>query len=206
MADLRTLLDSIDDREGIPECTGWRSDQSIYVYSSVRFAQMFLQAKDPEKAVDYLYAFANHASPSRVWREEQPVKETHSAEICGDMPHNWASVEFIRLVRNLLVLEDFSGVELFPGLPDEWLPTEGNSLILERTPTRFGKMTLILVPDGENGYSLTFIREEGNQKPEYIALNWKNSVAADGEELPSSGGRYFLPLEAGEIRLHLNNE
>ena len=91
-----------------------------------------MQAGQREKAADYLYAFANHASASRVWREEQPVRETHSAEICGDMPPNWASVEFIRLVRNLVVLETFTGVELLPGLPEEWLPRAGDSLVLEK--------------------------------------------------------------------------
>ena len=57
VTDLLRLIDACDDREGIPECTGWRSDQSIYTYSSVRFAQLLLQAGQREKAADYLYAF-----------------------------------------------------------------------------------------------------------------------------------------------------
>lgn len=204
VSDLRTLMDTLDNREGIPECTGWRSDQSIYVYSSVRFAQMYLQAGNAEKAVDYLYAYANHASPSRIWREEQPIKDTHSAEICGDMPHNWASVEFIRLVRNLLVLEEACGVRLFPGLPKEWLPKVGKDLVLERTPTRFGKMSITLRSGDGGGYVFTYKREEGNQRLQYILLHWSGKAVLDGRELKSVDGTYLLPTEEMEITVKLS--
>ena len=70
------------------------------------------------------------------------MKETHSAEICGDMPHNWASVEFIRLVRNLVLLETFTGVELFPGLPEEWLPKPGRQPGSGKNAHPFWKMSL----------------------------------------------------------------
>ncbi len=203
VANLRELMDSIDDREGIPECTGWRSDQSVYVYSSVRFAQMFLQAGNGEKAVDYLYAFANHASPSRVWREEQPVKETHSAEICGDMPHNWASVEFIRLVRNLLVLEEAEGVKLFAGFPEEWLPQKENSLVLERTPTRFGKISIIMDVGEHEGYRLSVIKEQGNQELKYLKLRWNGEAVLEGKKLVSQDGEYELPAAGDQIQLKL---
>ena len=184
-------------------CGGWRSDHSIYTYSSVRFAQLLLQAGQREKAADYLYAFANHASASRVWREEQPVRETHSAEICGDMPHNWASVEFIRLVRNLVVLETFTGVELLPGLPEEWLPRAGDSLVLEKTPTRFGKLSLELSVRGRGGYLLSVAREDGNQQPQYLRLHWAGKAVLDGGELEKSNGKYLLPLEEKQVCIEL---
>lgn len=203
VTDLLRLIDACDDREEIPECTGWRSDQSIYTYSSVRFAQLLLQAGQREKAADYLYAFANHASASRVWREEQPVRETHSAEICGDMPHNWASVEFIRLVRNLVVLETFTGVELLPGLPEEWLPRAGDSLVLEKTPTRFGKLSLELSVRGKGGYLLSVAREDGNQQPQYLGLHWAGKAVLDGGELEKSNGKYLLPLEEKQVCIEL---
>jgi hypothetical protein len=61
--------------------------------------------------------------------------------LSGDMPHNWASAEFIRLVRHLLVLERGESLELLAGLPKEWI-VPGKSLRLERTPTRFGPVTI----------------------------------------------------------------
>jgi len=175
VTNLLRLCDSLDDEEGIPWGTGWRSDESIYVYASVRFAQLFLAAGNEEKAVDYLYAFANHASRSRVWREEQPLKSTHSSDICGDMPHNWASVEFIRLVRNLVLLERNDGILLLPGLPDEWRPEKDNDLRFEQTPTKFGKIDLILKKT-QTGFHLSYHREKGNQEPVFVLLHWKREI------------------------------
>ena len=68
------------------------------------------------KAAEVLYAYANHASPLRAWREEQPPKgENAQAPFVGDMPHNWASAEFIRLTHNLLFLERGAELHLLEG-------------------------------------------------------------------------------------------
>lgn len=175
---LLTLVDSLDDEEGIPYGTGWRPDQSLYGYCSVRFAQLMAAAGLSDKAIDYLYAYANHASPSRVWREEQPLKAKHSSEICGDMPHNWASVEFIRLVRNLVLLERNEGLRLFPALPSQWLPTATESLVFEQTPTKFGKIDLRLELRSDGNYNLTFHRDRGNQEPNFITFTWKGTIVS----------------------------
>lgn len=197
------LLDSIDDREGLPEATGWRADQSIYIYAAGRFGEHMLLCGRPEKAVDYLYAFANHASPAGVWREEQPIKETPCAEICGDMPHNWASVEFIRLVRTLLLLEWDGGMALLPGLPAEWMPTVDNDLYLQATPTAFGKVDLHL-RKAEGGYHLTYTRQTGNQEPRYAALRWPSAPKLNGKLLQAAkDGYWLLPTQAGTYELEL---
>ena len=57
------------------------------------------------------------------------------------MPHNWASAEFIRLVRHLLVFERGDDLELLPAVPKHWLAT-GKSIRVESTPTRFGRVDL----------------------------------------------------------------
>ncbi|MDD3212726.1 MAG: hypothetical protein PHY64_03590, partial [Eubacteriales bacterium] len=198
------LIDSVDEREGLPEGSGWRADQSMYIYAAGRFGEQMLLTGRPEKAVDYLYAFANHASPAGVWREEQPVKETACAEICGDMPHNWASVEFIRLVRTLLLLEWDGGMSLLPGLPKEWLPTAGNDLLLEDTPTAFGKVTLHMAQT-DGGWKLRFTRKPGNQKPGYVTLCWPTQPVCDGVPLTRMAeGKWALPCEAGSFEIRLN--
>ncbi len=200
------LLCSIDRREGLPESTGWRADQSLYAYAAGRFGELMLLAGRPEKAVDYLYAFANHASPAGTWREEQPVKETTCAEICGDMPHNWASVEFIRLVRTLLVLEWDGGMALLPGLPKEWLPTAERDLLLTDTPTAYGKVTLHLTKS-QKGYCLEVQRKPGNQEPRYVTVRWPSAPRLDGELLEKAGeGCWRLPLQTGRYRIELDGE
>ncbi len=138
---LLALYDQIDDEEGIPAETGWLPFRALWNYHAGFAAQAFLYAGNAPKAVDYLYAFANHAAPTRVWREEQSLKETGNGQYVGDMPHNWASAEFIRLVRHLLVFERGDTLELLPGLPSEWL-VPGRRLYVEKTPTRFGPVTL----------------------------------------------------------------
>jgi hypothetical protein len=135
------LLDLRDDEEGIPVSTGWLPYKAIWLYYASFAAHVWLYAGRPDKAVDYLYAFANHASHTRVWREEQSITATGNGQLFGDMPHNWASAEFIRLVRHLLVFERGEVLELLPGLPRAWLKP-GAVVYLERTPTRFGPVTL----------------------------------------------------------------
>lgn len=200
--DLLALVDSIDDEEGIPYGTGWRPDQSLYVYASVRFAQLMVVAGQPQKAGEYLYAFANHASKSRVWREEQPLKSTHSSEICGDMPHNWASVEFIRLVRNLVLTERNDGLLVLPALPQAWLPTDEESLEFKQTPTKFGKVDICMEKLGEKRYRLTFDRENGNQLPAFITLTWKGKVTGPAHR--TGDDTYGIALDAQQTILLLS--
>jgi hypothetical protein len=140
------LLDSVDDEQGIPAETGWLTYRSLWTYYASFAAHAWLYAGRPDKAVDYLYGFANHAAPTRVWREEQPLHATGQEEVCGDMPHNWASAEFVRLVRHLLVFEVGGGLQLLAGVPSEWL-APGASIEVDRTPTRFGAVSLLVSVD-----------------------------------------------------------
>jgi len=57
------------------------------------------------------------------------------------MPHNWASAEFIRLARNLLILERGSDLHLLEGLPPTWL-SPGAETRLEGIYTDFGPASL----------------------------------------------------------------
>lgn len=168
------LLDSVDDREGIPENTGWMCWSAVWPYCSMFDALAWLYSGRGDKAADYLYAFANHAAPARCWREEQALKGTNSEEMCGDMPHNWGSAMFIYVVRNMLLMEKQGNLELFAGLPEEWLPKEDQPLVLEETPTRYGMVTVRLEKSGEK-YILTYERR-GSRAPEKLLLHWNGTV------------------------------
>ena len=138
---LLALFDQLDNRQGLPEGMGWLLDRSLWPYGATFAAQVWLYAGRADKAVDYLYAFANHAAPTRVWREEQSLDVTGHGHSNGDMPHNWASAEFIHLVRNLLVAERGERLDLLFGLPPEW-SRRGAKFRIEKTPTRFGPVTV----------------------------------------------------------------
>ena len=166
--DLLNLLENCDKEEGIPKNTGWMTEEAVWAYSSMFYAEVFLHAGRGEKAADYLYAFANHACAGRCWREEQALRNTNSRAIWGDMPHNWGSAEFIRLVRNMIILEKEESLELLAGLPDEWLPTEENELYIEDSPTKFGCVSVRLTRN-DGKYHLDYCIK-GDRKPNQVII------------------------------------
>jgi hypothetical protein len=165
------LLDLIDDDEGIPANTGWIPHNALWNYSAGFNAHVWLYVGRPDKAIDYLYDFANHATPTRVWREEQSLRSATYEQLVGDMPHNWASAEFIRLARSLLVFEHSGGLDLLVGLAAEWIQPNA-SIRLEATPTRFGAVSLDLTFDDALNATLKLVFETGrSQPPERVMLH-----------------------------------
>ncbi|MGI8416688.1 MAG: hypothetical protein ACR2P2_10905 [Nakamurella sp.] len=135
------LFEVTDDVEGIPAESGWLPYRAVWSYAASFAAHVWLYVDRPDKAIDYLYAFANHAAPTRVWREEQSFRDSQQAQSIGDMPHNWASAEFIRLVRDMLVFEVDDKLRLLSAVPRHWY-RPGAVVTVDRTPTRFGPITL----------------------------------------------------------------
>ncbi len=164
------LLDEIDDEEEVPQESGWLPYRALWNYQAGFAAEVMLYAGHADKAVDYLYGMANHAAPTRVWREEQSLAASDQADFCGDMPHNWASAEFVRLVRHLLVFERGETLELLPGLPAQWVQP-GADVRIEQTPTRFGPVSLLLQWDADEKPHLTFSLDKNwPRKPSSIRL------------------------------------
>ncbi|HET7572632.1 MAG TPA: hypothetical protein VFJ77_08185 [Gaiellaceae bacterium] len=157
VVDFLRLLETLDDDEGIPAETGWTAYAGLWTYYASFAAHVWLYAGRPDKAAAYLYAFANHAAPTRVWREEQSLRSTGNGLFSGDMPHNWASAEFVRLVRDLLVFERGETLDLLAGLPPAWA---AGPVRVERTPTRFGRVGVALA-DAEIAVEL-----DGSRLPE----------------------------------------
>jgi hypothetical protein len=119
--------------------SGW-DEHGIWTYLSSFFAHALLWKGDSAGVVQQLYAFANHASPTLAWREEQTLKE-QSFSPTGDMPHNWASAEFIRLVIHMIELDRGKELHLLEAIPGTWLkPNAVTSLSKVATP--FGPLTM----------------------------------------------------------------
>lgn len=136
-------LDMLDNslQEGLVVGTGWLDD-GLWNYFASFHAHASLWMGRPEKAVSSLYAFANHASPLYVWREEQMPRD-RQMEFVGEMPHNWGSAEFVRLVVHLLALDRGDELHLLEGLPETWL-SPGMKTSLEDIATPFGNLTFSL--------------------------------------------------------------
>ena len=132
------MLDSVD-CEGLIYGTGWLPD-GIWNYAGSFYAHAHLWLGHSKKASATLYAFANHACPLLCWREEQNPRGK-TPKYVGDMPHNWASAEFIRLVRHALLLERGDELHLFQAMPAEWA-APGAVTKVQNVPSAFGPVSL----------------------------------------------------------------
>ncbi len=159
------------EREGMVYGTGWDA-KGIWTYFASFYGHAWLWMGDGPKAVEVLYAFANHASPLLAWREEQSLVGDKYNKV-GDMPHNWASAEFIRLVRHLLVLERDTELHIFEGLPRRWA-MPGSVVRLKNIATEFGPLSLELVV-AANGKTAT-LKLDGacRNPPERVVLHLGN--------------------------------
>ncbi|MBN2326297.1 MAG: hypothetical protein JXR73_04020 [Candidatus Omnitrophica bacterium] len=171
-----SMLESVE-REGLVYGTGWISE-GIWNYFGSFYAHAWLWLGRGSKAADILYAFANHASPLLAWREEQLLKG-EGERVVGDMPHNWASAELIRLVRHLLVLERQNELHLFEGLPRTWLQP-GSETRLRSVITEFGSMSLELVVSDQGDEASLFIQPPRRNPPERIVVHVESWPGCEG--------------------------
>jgi len=172
--DNMAMLESTE-REGMVYGTGW-DPHGIWNYFASFYGHAWLWLGRGRKAAEVLYAFANHAAPTLVWREEQALKG-HRFRKVGDMPHNWASAEFIRLTVHLLELDRGRELHLFEGLPQEWIQP-GKTLRLNGIATPFGplRLTLQVSSDGQSAFlSLDPLSDPSCQKIVVHLGGWASS-------------------------------
>jgi len=141
-------LDMLDDcrKEGLVANTGWLSN-GLWSYFTSFYGHALEWLGRGSQMPPLLYAFANHASPTLVWREEQMPRGMGS-EVYGDMPHNWASAEFIRMVVHMIELDRGNELHLFEGLPQQWIRS-GEQIKLNGIRTPFGRINLALMVDSK---------------------------------------------------------
>jgi hypothetical protein len=134
------------EREDMVYGTGWDAT-GIWNYFASFYGHAWLWQGRGRKAAQALYGFANHASPTLLWREEQSLIGEKFKKV-GDMPHNWASAEFIRLVIHLLALDRGDEMHLLEGLPREWTGP-GMATRLNGVATPFGPLDMTAQVDKE---------------------------------------------------------
>jgi hypothetical protein len=170
--------------EGMVLDTGWMKD-GIWTYFASFYGHAVLWMGHGDEAAQVLYDFANHAVPTRVWREEQKPLGKGNDEV-GDMPHNWASAEFVRLTAHLLELDRGDELHLLEGMPHQWLKA-GMTTRLNRVSTPFGPLTMAVRVD-KNGETATL-----EVKP--LAGNCKAVVV----HLPDGTQRRLPPDQSGVL-------
>lgn len=177
------------EREGMVYGTGWDAT-GIWNYFASFYGHAWLWEGNGKKAAQVLAAFANHAAPTLVWREEQSLRGAQFKKV-GDMPHNWASAEFIRLTIHLLALDRGDELHLLEGLPREWTGP-GMVTRLDGVATPFGPLHMTVQIDKEGTKATVSV------KP--LAANCKAIIVhlPDGSTKriePRRGGRLTFPVE-----------
>jgi GH15 family glucan-1,4-alpha-glucosidase len=171
--------------EGLVLDTGWLKN-GLWNYFGSFYAHAWLWTGRPEKAIETLYAFGNHASPLLAWREEHRPQGKGAGNV-GDMPHNWASAEFIRLVRHLLVLERGSELHLLEGLPASWV-APGAVTRLADIETAFGPMSLEVAAAADGRSVHIRLTPPSRTPPAKIIMHLGTWAGRQGTlDLPTSG-------------------
>lgn len=182
-------------REGMITTTGWLTD-GIWNYFASFYGHALLWQGDGRGAAEQLYALANHASPLLAWLEEQGYRGEAISEN-GDMPHNWASGEFIRLAVHMLALDRGRELHLFEALPVEWTQP-GMVTRLDRVPTPFGVLTVTLTVS-DDGKSATLTTEPlGDPSCRGIMVHCDWAGGGDGKSTlrlePGKKHRVTIPI------------
>lgn len=174
-------------KEGLIANSGWMKD-GVWPWLGGVHGMVHHLVGNNQKAVDILYAVANHASPTGVWVEEQQ-QQKDGTNTSGDASNAEASAIFIHFVRNLLVREKLDTLEFLSGVPDEWIHP-GALLEVNNGLTGFGPVNFSarISDDGKSGeIHVSAINGRGTAgRPVVVlaALKRAGFVAADGTPLP----------------------
>ncbi len=183
VASTMAMLEATE-REGMVYGTGWDAT-GIWNYFASFYGHAWLWQGNGRKAAQILYAFANHAAPTGVWREEQSLLGEKFRKV-GDMPHNWASAEFIRLTIHLLALDRGDEMHLLEGFPTEWAGP-GMTTRLSGVATPFGPLNMAVQVDKE-GKTATL-------KVKPLAANCKAVIV----HLPDGGTKQLSAQRGGKL-------
>lgn len=169
-------------QEGMVMGTGWIID-GIWNYFAGFYGEACLWMGDGDKAAQSLYAFANHASPLLAWREEHNPRDL-SASYVGDMPHNWASAEFIRLTVHMLELDRGNELHLLEGFPAEWA-SKNSITSLNGINTLFGPLYMELKVSADGKSARLKVKKMEDSQLSKMVLHLKGLTGEDKtRELP----------------------
>ena len=186
-----SMLDA-NQQEGLIYGTGWLPD-GIWNYAASFYGHAHLWLEHGRKAAATLYAFGNHACPLLCWREEQNPKGQKEKQV-GDMPHNWASAEFIRMVRHLLILERGDELHLLHALPHAWTRPANVTKMLD-IPTSFGPLSLTLEMAKEGSSATIEINPPRRDPPKKIKVHLEHfQRPVDKTKMESRDGNFVITV------------
>ncbi len=183
------------EREDICYGIGWIAD-GVWTYAAGFWGLALIRAGEYAHAREVLIGYMNHATPTRCWPEEQTLRGVEPERHGGDIPHGWAWAMYLILARSLLVWEEGARLRLLHGVDRVWC-TSG--LHLSDHPTRFGLLSLHVVPEGSSaGWRVDLLlRGEGVARLDAVVLHAPEgtTIATDSRESVQAGGARLLLSE-----------
>jgi hypothetical protein len=165
--------------EGLVISTGWMTN-GLWTYFSSFYGHALQWLGRGKEVPPLLYDYGNHSSPTLVWREEQKPQGKGNDEV-GDMPHNWASAEFIRMVVHMIELDRGRDLHLFEALPKQWARA-GAVTRLNGIRTPYGLMNLSLAVDAKGDEAKLNLKfADSDNLPENVVI-YKDSWMNGGEK------------------------
>lgn len=124
---------------GQPVHTGWMVDGAWVAITLDNVAEANLVRGNGDAAIRYLYSTLNHGTPLYTWCEERGL-EPGTTKCSGDRQHLWTPVAVVRIIRDILVMEDGEGLNLALGTSRDWLGS-GEPVGITGAYTHFGKVS-----------------------------------------------------------------
>ena len=151
----------------------WNGAFSPY---ELRTISALLDLQQPEAANEVLDFVLSNRRPL-AWNifSEVIASDLRKGSYFGDMPHTWVGAEFICSVRNMVVRETGSTLELLAGARRAWV-TEGEGIRVEDLPTHFGLLSMHVREEEDR---LTVMLKANLDIPGGIRIVWPRGEAPD---------------------------
>ena len=166
------LMDTII-KEDVPYGTGELGIDAVQNYHAPALAQVYIWANQPQTANKIFRGFLNHASPEFSWRTERSLHSAKTMEYFGDMPSAVAAAQCIIYLRNSLIMEDLEKIRLMDGLVEaDFLAKQ--PIMIQNSPTRWGRVSLAIEPVDEKTWTVTYKREryDTSHNPKLTAIEF----------------------------------
>ncbi|HUI11327.1 MAG TPA: hypothetical protein VL221_13435 [Bacteroidota bacterium] len=134
--------------EGIHMDVGWVKG-GVWPFLTADEGIALAYMREYDRAEDFLYAVANHATPTGTWLEEQ-LPRSAGTRTGGDASDATASSLFILFLREMIAGEHGDTLEILGGVPAAWY-APGARIALSGVVTDFGPVSLEcrVSPDGK---------------------------------------------------------
>jgi hypothetical protein len=198
-------------RNGAPAGTGYGAADAVLPVDGMLAAQTLTWFMMPEDARSLFIGCLNHASPVYTWNRAGGGGPGEGG--AGAPVDLRATAECIRFLRHAMVMEDGDLLRLFEGIGKEDL-SPGRRLAIDRTPTRWGRVSVSLDPVDARTWKVTFSREPGDQAkalplkavemPRVLGPNFRFDTITPGTAI-KNGPRVIVDAEKLNWEAHLRD-